>query len=372
MTPFYAIAKALAFRLDAESVHDRALSGLGVASRSRPLLRVLDRSFGSADPRLHVSLFGRTFPGPLGVAAGLDKNGVAAPALQALGFAFVEVGTITPEPQPGNPKLRVFRLPEDEALINRMGFPGQGVETVTRQLTAHGSRLGIVGCNIGPNKASVAGGRADDDCAAVFTRLRDAAAYVVVNVSSPNTARLRELQGKDAFRVLLSRVLDARPLGCPTPVLVKIAPDLSDAELDDILLVATDVGLDGIVATNTTLARSASLKSAARSETGGLSGAPLRLRALEVVRRIHGTTGGRLPIIAVGGILAGADVLAAIAAGAHLAQTYTGFIYRGPSMARDVQREMLELLVRWGIPTLEAARGDREIAALLHAQTTRG
>ena len=134
MTHFYAIAKSLAFRLDAESVHDRALSGLGAASRSGPLLRILDRSLGFADPRLHVSLFGRTFPGPLGVAAGLDKNGVAAPALQALGFAFVEVGTITPEPQPGNSKPRVFRLPEDHALINRMGFPGQGVATVKRRL----------------------------------------------------------------------------------------------------------------------------------------------------------------------------------------------------------------------------------------------
>ena len=338
-------------------MHNAALSGMAFVSRSPSLTSAMERSYRFEDPRLAVSLFGATFESPIGVAAGFDKNGVAVPALEALGFSFVEIGTVTPVSQPGNPKVRVFRLPHDQAVINRMGFPGNGVDQVEANLARYRGRLGNLGCNIGPNKTSVSAGTADGDCAAVLTRLHDASTYLVVNVSSPNTAELRKLQGKEALRHLLATVIAARPAEHPKPVLVKIAPDLSHRELDEILRVASDVGLDGIVATNTTVSRPSGLADPNRSEHGGLSGAPLRARSLEVVRRINQQTGGKLPILAAGGIFTGADAVAAIRAGATLVQTYTGFIYRGPSTARLIKREMIAELDRLGASSLSEIRG---------------
>ena len=353
----YSLLRPLAGGADPEALHNRALDVLSVISRSRRLTELVARHYHYDDPRLRGSAFGIEFPNPLGVAAGLDKNGVGVPALNALGFGFVEVGTITPRPQPGNPKPRVFRLAEDTAVINRMGFPGKGVDQVVRNLNRYRDRLGILGCNIGPNKNSVAAGTADADCAALVKRLNDLASFFVVNVSSPNTAGLRDLQGKAALLQLLSAVMAARPTVNAKPVLVKISPDMSDQELDDVLDVVSQVGLDGIVATNTTVSRPSQLVSPRRTEHGGLSGAPLRESSLAVVRRISQQTNGQLPIVAAGGIFTGADAIAAIMAGATLVETYTGFTYRGPDTARAIKREMSRELDRLGATSLDQLRG---------------
>jgi dihydroorotate dehydrogenase len=353
----YRFLRPFLFQQDPEEVHERAIAWLHRVSLSAKLCAGLHRVYGFDDPRLQVRVFGETFPSPLGIAAGFDKNGVAVPALRALGFAFVEIGTVTPRPQAGNERPRLFRLKEDVALINRLGFPNEGVEAVGRNLGRTYRANGYLGLNVGPNKESVEAGTAEADCIAVIERLAGFPGYVVVNVSSPNTARLRELQGKAALQHLLSRILEAKPATEKQPLLVKIAPDLSDRELDDVLEVATALKLDGIVATNTTVARPANLRSTYRTAVGGLSGRPLRERSREVVGRIHRETNGELPIIAAGGILSGADVLASIAAGATLVQTYTGFVYRGPAMAERVKRELVMLMEQQGIGTLEEVRG---------------
>jgi len=355
--PFYSFAKPVLFRVDAETMHNRTLDGLALVSRSRALTAAAASLYRYDDPRLAVNVFGATFSNPVGVAAGLDKNGIAVPALLALGFGFVEIGTVTPVSQPGNPKPRVFRLPEDDALINRLGFPGKGVEQVERNLARFHDRLGPLGCNIGPNKTSVAAGTADRDWVTVLKRLQGAATYLVVNISSPNTAELRQLQGKAALHHLLKQVMAARSAVEPKPVLVKISPDMTEQELDDVLEVVSDVGLDGIVATNTTVDRPHELKDQRRVEAGGLSGRPLTVRSRNVVAKIYRRTGGALPIIAAGGIFTGADAIAAIQAGASLVQTYTGFVYRGPGAARDIKREMSGELDRLGATSLNEIRG---------------
>ena len=232
----YSLVRPLLYKFDAEKMHNLALHGLAAASRCEPATTALARLYQYDDPRLAGRrASAKPSPIPIGIAAGLDKNGVGVPALLALGFGFVEIGTVTPVSQPGNPKPRVFRLPEDGGVINRMGFPGAGVEQVAANLERYRDRLGNLGVNIGPNKTSVANGTADDDCVAVLQRLHHLAAYLVVNVSSPNTAELRKLQGKEALRHLLERVIAARPAVNPKPILVKISPDMTDRELDDVL-----------------------------------------------------------------------------------------------------------------------------------------
>jgi dihydroorotate dehydrogenase len=354
----YRLARPALFRFDPETVHDRVIATLGRVSTSRRALDLLRRRFPAPDPRLTVVIGNATLPGPVGIAAGLDKNGVAYPALTALGWDSVEIGTITPQPQPGNPKPRVFRLSDDRALINRMGFPGEGADAIAMHLVQRRGSGAAIGCNIGPNKASVEAGldAVVADCARLAARYASTADYLVVNVSSPNTARLRDLQGKDALRVLLAEVKAAIPARERTPLLVKIAPDLTAAEISDIVAVVTESGLDGIVATNTTIARPPNLRSRGRGETGGLSGRPLRDRSLAVVRQITLETGGSLPVIAVGGISSGADTLAAIRAGAWAVQIYTGMIYEGPGLARAIKRELIRELDRVGATTLADLR----------------
>jgi len=351
----YRLARPLLYRFDAEATHDRVLAGLRLVSSSPTALAAAKRLYGYDDPRLATGLFDRRLPSPLGIAAGLDKNGVAVPALAALGFAFVEVGTVTPRPQTGNAKPRVFRLPEDDGLINRMGFPSAGMDEVATNLNRH--RAAVFALNVGPNKERI--DAAAEDCVAVMRRLGTfEPLYVVVNVSSPNTARLRDLQGEDALRRLLEGVLAGHPdESRATPILVKIALDLADAELDAVLRVAIDLGLAGIVATNTTTERPLELRGTARREQGGLSGKPLRDRATAIVRRIHQQTGGVLTIVAVGGVCDGADVLDKIGAGATVVQTYTGMIYEGPGMARRVKRQMAAILDRQGIGSVDLIRG---------------
>ena len=357
----YDLVKPWLFRMDAERVHEQAMALLHRFSRSPQACAGLRQYYHYDDPRLMVRAFGRTVSNPLGIAAGLDKNAEAVPALQALGFGFVEVGTVTPRPQPGNPRPRIFRLQADKALINRMGFPGQGMAAVERNLSLFADRLGMLGLNIGPNRDSVEPGTAHDDCVAVLEQLHHFADYLVVNVSSPNTAKLRSLQGREALQRLLSRVLEvAERQDVFKPILVKIAPDLTDQELYDILQVATGLNLGGIVATNTTVTRPV-LRSGNWSQTGGLSGAPLRDKAVQVVGRIYRETDGRLPIIAAGGVFDAYDVLRYVAAGATLAQTYTGFVYQGPSMARDIKRSLSELLDHFGFDSIMQVRGHTEL-----------
>jgi dihydroorotate dehydrogenase len=357
----YRAAKPLLFRADPERVHDRVIAALGLISRSPGALRVLEHFAEPDDPRLAVEVAGMRLPGPVGIAAGLDKNAVAYPALHALGWDFVEVGTITPRPQPGNPKPRVFRLAADHALINRMGFPGQGADAIAMHLVERRAAGVPIGCNIGPNKASVDAGldAVITDCRLLARRFASLATYLVVNISSPNTANLRDLHGKDALRELLAEVKAAIPADRPKPLYVKIAPDLTDAEISDIVGVAQAVGISGIVATNTTITRPESLSSPARSETGGLSGAPLTARSLAVSRRIVQESNGAVPVIAVGGIASGAEAIALLRAGASAVQVYTGMIYQGPGLARRIKREIVSELDRIGATSLADLRNSR-------------
>ena len=354
----YRAAKSLLFRTDPESVHDRVIGALGLLSKSSTACALLRRAEPSLDPRLTVSFAGLVLPGPVGIAAGLDKNGVAFPALHAMGWDFVEIGTITPQPQPGNPKPRVFRLLDDDALINRMGFPGAGADAIAMNLVQRRKTGVPLGCNIGPNKVSVEAGldAVIEDCRLLIRRFASVADYLVLNVSSPNTARLRDLQGTDALRQLLVELRATLPEQARKPLLVKIAPDLSETDVSAIVAVVLDVGLDGIVATNTTIARPATLRSPARAETGGLSGRPLRSRSLEVVAQIARESNGALPVIAVGGIASGPDAIAAIKAGAAAVQVYTGMIYEGPGLARHIKREMIVELDRIGATSLADLR----------------
>ncbi|MEJ7658393.1 MAG: quinone-dependent dihydroorotate dehydrogenase [Hymenobacter sp.] len=286
-------------------------------------------------------VFGLKFPNPVGLAAGFDKNAVLTDELATLGFGFVEIGTVTPRPQPGNPAPRLFRLPQDAALINRMGFNNDGAAAVAARLAGRQNRQLIIGGNIGKNK-DTPNERAADDYVAAFEALADVVDYFVVNVSSPNTPGLRELQDKKPLISLLQQV-QARNLARPTPrpLLLKIAPDLTDAQLDDILEIARETRLSGLVATNTTISRdglTTPTPTVAGYGAGGLSGRPLRARATEVIAYLHQKSRGELPIIGAGGIHSAQDALEKLAAGAALVQLYTGFIYEGPGLVKRINK----------------------------------
>lgn len=350
----YRLVRPLVYRIDAEATHDGVLRALNRLGRSQRGLELAQRVERFESLRLNIDLFGHRLTSPLAVAAGLDKAGVAVPAFGAFGFGYVEVGTVTLHPQPGNPKPRVFRLTADQAVINRMGFPSPGMEQVAANLATgtHG-RFAI---NVGPNKDRIE--HAAEDCLAVIERFAPMnPLYAVVNVSSPNTARLRDLQGKQALTALLSAVRDGRSARAQQPLLVKIAPDLTDAELDDILSVVTELGLPGIVATNTSVSRPDNLSSGLRGETGGLSGRPIRERSTRMIARIREVTGGTVTIIAAGGVFDGADALDKVGAGATIVQTYTGLIYQGPGMGKQVKQQMARIMERQGIASLDQIRG---------------
>ena len=289
------------------------------------------------DPYLRVAAFGRTFAGPLGLAAGFDKDAKGVEALLALGFGFVEVGTVTAEPQPGNPKPRMFRLTRDRALVNRLGFNNDGAAAAAARLVNRPSDA-TIGINIGKTKLAT-----DElaDYEASATRLAPLADYLVVNVSSPNTPGLRDLQAVDKLRPLLAAVRGACDRASPmrrVPLLVKIAPDLADGDVDAVADLALELGLDGIIATNTTISREGLIE--ATDEKGGLSGAPLKARALAVLQRLRARVGTRVTLVAVGGIETADDAWDRLAAGATLVQAYTGFIYGGPLWPRRLQREL--------------------------------
>jgi dihydroorotate dehydrogenase len=326
-------------RLPAEGTHRVSFALLRAFAAIPGGRWLLDRITRVRDPSLRVRALGLDFPGPLGLAAGFDKDARGIDALLALGFDFVEIGTVTPKPQPGNPKPRMFRLTDDRALINRLGFNNRGADDVARRLSHR--RRGIVGVNLGKNKTT-AEPDAIADYVAGAERLAPFADYLVVNVSSPNTPGLRDLQAVDKLRPLLVAVREAADRAVPTrrvPLLLKIAPDLADDDIDVVADLALDLGLDGIIATNTTISRD-NLRTppdrVAAAGAGGLSGAPLAARSLAVLRRLRARVGDRCTLIAVGGISSADDARARLDAGATLVQAYTGFIYGGPLWPRRI------------------------------------
>lgn len=341
---WYHAADLLLSRLDAEAAHGLALRGLksGLVPRDRK----------SDPPSLAVQVWGRTLGNPIGLAAGFDKNAEVPDALLGLGFGLVEIGSVTPRPQDGNPRPRLFRLPEDRGVINRMGFPGHGLDAALSRLKARSSQ-GFVSVNVGANKDS--SDRTADyvTCAAALAPYSD---YLVCNVSSPNTPGLRNLQGRAQLAELLKRVQDAIAVK-PVPLVVKIAPDATDDDLDDIVAVCRNLRMDGIIVGNTTLSRPLSLRSARRSETGGLSGEPLTALSTEVLRKTAQRTERQFPLIGTGGVGSGADAYAKIRAGATLVQLYSMLVYEGPPLVRRIKDELAALLTRDGFTSVAAAVG---------------
>jgi len=340
---FYPLVRPLAFALDAERAHRLTIALL---ARTKPRLPP------PADPALAVRVAGLDFASPVGLAAGFDKDAEAWRQLLGLGFGFVEVGTLTPRPQAGNERPRLFRLVEDRAAINRMGFNNRGQAEALARLA--GPSPGIVGVNIGANKENVGGAAAIADYAAGVRAMTGVADYLTVNISSPNTPGLRALQDAGALDALLEAVIEAR--GAGPPVFLKVAPDLLPTDIEAIARIAIDRRVDALIVANTTVSRP-HLRSPQRGEAGGLSGAPLKPLALARLRDFARATHGALPLIAAGGIASGADAFERIRAGASLVQLYTAMVYEGPRIARRINRELKLLLARHGFARLEEAIG---------------
>ncbi|MBL8836168.1 MAG: quinone-dependent dihydroorotate dehydrogenase [Alphaproteobacteria bacterium] len=341
----FRLARPLLHAIDPERAHGLAIRALALGLTPAPRL--------PDDPPLRQRLMGLDFANPIGLAAGFDKNAEVPDRALALGFGFVEVGTITPRPQAGNPRPRLFRLAEDEAVINRMGFNGDGLAVAQARLAAR-TRRGLVGANVGANKDS-----ADPaaDYATGAAALAPHADYLVCNVSSPNTPGLRDLQGARRLEALLARVMGALPAEARPPVLVKIAPDLAEGDLADIVAVACDGGAAGIIVGNTTIARPAGLRSRFAAEKGGLSGRPLFAPSTAILRSVARLAAGRLVLIGCGGISSGADAYAKIRAGAALVQIYSALVYHGPALVARIRRELARLLERDGFSDIRAAIG---------------
>ena len=334
-------------RFDPETAHNLALRALR--------LRLVPLSGPVTSPRLRTELAGMTLPNPVGLAAGFDKNARTLTPLLRAGFGFVEAGAVTPKPQPGNPRPRLFRLTEDAAIINRFGFNNDGMEVVARRL-AHRPKGGLIGLNLGANKDS--SDRAED-FARVLAHCGRYLDFATVNVSSPNTEKLRDLQGAEALGALLKGVMEARSwLPAPIPIFLKIAPDLSGTELSEITDVALTSGLSGIIATNTTLSRGG-LKSPMRDQVGGLSGAPLFEASTRVLAQLSQLTDGKIPLIGVGGISTAAQAYAKIQAGASAVQIYSALIYHGFSLAAEIAQGLDKLLEKDGYSHISEAVGSK-------------
>lgn len=346
MGVFYeSLFRPVLFKQDPERAHDHAIMGLRLLGRMGPLTQLVGR-LNRAGGERPIKLFGLDFPNAVGLAAGFDKNGLCLKGLEALGFGHLEIGTVTAQKQPGNPRPRLFRYPEAEALVNRYGFPNDGAEAVAQRLMqapARGKRRIPIGVNIGKSKM-VPIEEAVGDYLASFNAVADYADYVAINVSSPNTPELRQLQAKQYLPDLLGALRKtnqdrARKMGTqPLPLLLKISPDITFRQLDDIIQAVTDLALDGIIATNTTTALPEALL--ARDISGGLSGRPLLIQSTRIIKYIQLATGGKLPVIGVGGVVDAFSAGQLMDAGASLVQIYTGLVYRGPGFVRDVAQAL--------------------------------
>lgn len=364
---FWNSARDLLFRLPAEAAHEISMAAFDKLLSVGPVASSFRRRYSVNDERLKVERFGLKFSNPVGLAAGFDKNARWFSKLACLGFSHVEVGTITGQAQPGNPKPRLFRLPTDKAIINRMGFNNEGSDAVARRLagSARYSARDVLGVNIGKTKV-VPVEEATADYLFSFERLFTYADYFTVNVSSPNTPGLRTLQNREPLIELLGRVMELNERLATDheisqkPVLLKIAPDLTDEQLEDIVVIVRETGIAGLIATNTTLSRDGLQTPVAQVDeigNGGLSGAPLTNRSRDVVSFLHQRLGKDVPIIGVGGIMNGEDAWQMICSGASLIQMYTGFIYGGPGIVRDVNRYLLTRLKECGFESLDQAVG---------------
>jgi dihydroorotate dehydrogenase len=337
----YSAIRRLLFLLEPEKAHSLSVNLMRIAGSLTPVGWLLRTWFKV--PEKPVKAFGLNFRNPIGLAAGYDKDGLAWRGLACLGFGHIELGTVTPRPQDGNPHPRLFRLPEEKGLINRMGFPGRGASFVIKQLCMPRPSGLVLGVNLGINRDTVLESAASDyiDLMQIFAPLVD---FLVINVSSPNTVGLRRLQAREALEDLLSKLKSEhenhkKQLNRQVPLLIKLAPDLSDEELDDALDVITRKEMDGVIATNTTVRR-VGVQSPLAGEIGGLSGAPLRDLSTEMIRKIHSRTSGALTIIGVGGIMDAVDVREKMEAGATLVQVYTGLVYKGPGLVAQILREL--------------------------------
>ena len=372
--------RPLIFSGDAETAHERMLTIVESISKIPGLIPFLRRQFLEEHSVLRIQLFGRSLQNPIGLAAGFDKDGRIHPALFALGFGFVEIGTVTPYPQSGNPRPRLFRLPEDETLINRLGFNNLGAQEMAELLVSAPKKImpedsdiidrksyfpaniayGMLGINIGRNKDTILE-KATDDYVSCLNTLHPFADYFTLNISSPNTEDLRKLQEKDALRVLLDSVcahrdnLDQNHIR-ETPLLVKLSPDLDETALENSIRVIKEFSIQGVIVANTTVKRP-ELKSKHRFENGGLSGKPLHKRSTEMIRSVFKELGTAIPIIGVGGIFSGADAYEKIRAGASAVQIYTALIFEGPGLIRKVKKEMADLLIEDGFTSVSDAVG---------------
>ncbi len=353
MFDLYPLASPLLFKLDPEKAHSLTI---------KPMKTGLMPVCGEVrDPALEVKLWGHKFPNPLGMAAGFDKNAEVIGPLFDLGFGFVEAGTVTPRPQHGNPRPRIFRCPEHEAVINRMGFPGGGMnafkENLARYLGSRTKHPGVVGVNIGMNKNQ------DDpasDYAMLIKMLGPMADYLSVNISSPNTPGLRDLQRREPLLELLGTLKEERRKACgehPPPILVKLAPDLDEAQQEEMAKALLEAEIDGVILTNTTLERPEALPGDFADEQGGLSGKPLTHQSTQIIRNFYKLTSGKLPIIGVGGIGSARDAYEKIKAGASLVQLYTALVFQGPSVTHSINKGLLELLRADGLAHISEATG---------------
>ena len=351
------IALAALYRLDPEVAHHASLWALehGLAGRRAT----------TDNPILATKVFGLTFPNPIGLAAGFDKDARVFAPMLALGFGFVEAGTVTPKPQPGNPRPRLFRLTDDKAIINRFGFNSGGIDAFTERLKHRVRARGIVGANVGKNRDTV---DAAADYVIGIEKTAQLADYLVVNISSPNTPGLRALQARKPIEDLLTRVLSARDKAVTsagkTPLLAKVGPDLTAEELRDIADVALSLNVDGLIVGNTTIERPPTLKGAQAAETGGLSGAPLMRRSTECLAEMYRLTEGRIPLIGCGGVASGADAYAKIRAGASLVQIYSALVFKGPGLVERVKAELAECLNADGFASVAAAIGADHAASI--------
>lgn len=351
---YRSLVRPILFRLPPETAHELALHSLSLLPS-----RLIAKHF--TNPALNINRLGLSFPNPVGLAAGFDKNGIALQPLAALGFGFIEAGTVTFHPQPGNPRPRLFRLREDQALINRAGFNNEGAAAFAQRVKQHRPDC-VLGVSIGKSKITPLE-EATEDYLKSFELVYEVADYIAVNVSSPNTPQLRELQQSEQLTSLLSALLARnRELPKPVPLLVKLSPDLERRDLEVIVDVIERLHIDGIIATNTTISRAGLRTDAKRVSAcgeGGLSGKPLGHRSTRMIADLYELTGGRIPLIGVGGIFNAEDAWQKIAAGASLVQLYTGFIYQGPNIAQEINEGLANILAREGFASLDGAVGHR-------------